>query len=348
MKTAYGNLAGGTAVDAYTLGSESFSATILTYGGTIAELHVPDRDGERANVVLGYRALADYTALPKTFFGALVGRYGNRIANGRFTLDGRTYDLPKNNGENTLHGGPHGFDTVVWDVVDAREDRLALHHVSRDGDQGFPGTLDVHVTYTLEPEGTLRITYEATTDAPTVVNLTNHSYFNLAGESSGDVMGHVVSIAGSHYLPTDEAQIPTGERASVDGTPFDFRTPRPIGAGLREPHPQIIAARGYDFCWILDRSGDGLIPVASAYDPQSGRQMDVSTTEIGLQFYTGNKLDGAKTGSSGRTYRQTSGFAMETQHFPNSPNVAAFPSTVLRPGERYRSETAFRFSAVAQ
>ncbi len=345
-RIAYGTLADGTAVDAYTLRSGALLATILTYGGTIAELHVPGRNGTTANVVLGYQNLARYTDLPKTFFGALIGRYGNRIAHGRFTLDGRTYELPKNNGENTLHGGPLGFDTVVWDVVDVREDALVLRHVSPNGAQGFPGTLDVRVTYTLGADSSLHVLYEATTDAPTVVNLTNHSYFNLAGESSGDVTRQIVSIAGSHVLPTDDAQIPTGERLAVAGTPFDFRTPRPIGDGLREPHPQIIAARGYDCCWILDREREGLLPVATAYDPESGRTMEVATTEIGVQFYTGNKLDGAKIGSSGRTYRQTSGFAMETQHFPNSPNEPSFPTTVLRPGEQYRSETAFRFSTV--
>jgi aldose 1-epimerase len=341
--TLYGTLPDGTAVHKYTLAGAKISVGIITYGGIIERLDVPDAAGERANVVLGYAELAGY-ARNKPYLGALIGRYANRIARGRFALDGATYSVPVNDGANTLHGGTRGFDKAVWNVETASTTELALRYVSADGEQGYPGTLDTRVTYALDGDDGLRIEYAASTDAPTIVNLTNHTYFNLGGEGSGDILDHTLQLNASRYLPVDAGFIPTGEQAPVADTPFDFRRPRAIGERIREGHPQTVIGRGYDHNWVLDRAaGDPLGLIATAVHPHSGRQLDILTTEPGVQFYSGNYLDATEVGSSGKIYRQSAGFALETQHFPDAPNQASFPTTVLRPGQTFRSTTIFRF-----
>jgi aldose 1-epimerase len=343
----YGTLPNGRAVDRYVLSrDQSLSVGILTYGGILDAIDVPDAAGTPRNVVLGYRDLAGYRTSPNTYFGAIIGRYANRIAQGCFVLNASTYALAVNNPPNALHGGLRGFDKVVWDVEEARPDVLRLHHVSLDGDEGYPGTLDTRVSYTLGAAGELRIAYTATTDAPTIVNLTNHTYFNLAGEDAGDILDHVLTIDAQRYTPIDANLIPTGELATVAGTPFDFRTPHAIGARLRQPHPQLVTALGYDHNWVLDpRDADSPARAARAEDPASGRILEVLTTEPGIQFYSGNFLTGSEVGRGGAIYRQSAGFALETQHFPDSPNQPSFPTTVLAPGQTFMSETVLRFSA---
>jgi aldose 1-epimerase len=344
----YGRLPDGGAVYKYVLSGARITVGILTYGGIIDRIDVPDAAGNHANVVLGYANLAGYARANKPFFGALIGRYANRIAGGRFALDGRPYAIPVNAAPNTLHGGARGFDKVVWDVESASAREVRLRHVNPDGEQGYPGTLDTRVTYALDGDDGLRIEYTASTDAPTVVNLTNHTYFNLAGESAGDILGHVLQLDAACYTPVDANFIPTGELANVAGTPFDFRAPRAIGERIRVSHPQVVIGRGYDHNWVLDRApGDPLSHAATARDPVSGRRLDVFTTEPGVQFYSGNFLDATEVGSSGKIYRQSAGFALETQHFPDAPNKASFPTTVLRPGQIFHSVTVFRFQAPA-
>ncbi len=347
-RAPYGSLPDGKAVEKYTLAAAGIEVGILTYGGIVDRIEVPDAAGERANVVLGYRDLAGYARGNKPYLGALVGRYANRVARGRFELDGKAYSLAINDAPNTLHGGARGFDKVVWSVESATPTELRLHYISPDGEDGYPGMLDVRVTYALDGPDGLRITYGATTDAPTVVNLTNHSYFNLAGEDAADILGHVLQIDAARYTPVDATFIPTGELAPVDGTPLDFRRPLPIGERIRQSHPQILIGRGYDHNWVLDAPAGGARGrAATVFDPIGGRQLEVSTTEPGLQFYSGNFLDGTEVGAGGKIYRQSAGFALETQHFPDAPNQPSFPTTVLRPGEVFHSETMFRFSARA-
>jgi aldose 1-epimerase len=349
-RASWGETAEGP-VDRYVLSNgRGMRVAILTYGGIVQSLEVPDRHGDPANVVLGYDRLPGYLDNPGPYFGALIGRYGNRIAEGRFTLDGAGYRLPVNNGPNSLHGGTAGFDKQLWSATPVDQDGIVgldLRLVSPDGDQGYPGTLTVGVRYTLTPDHELRIDYQATTDAPTVVNLTNHSYFNLAGEGTGDVYGHELQLHASHFTPVDAGLIPTGRIAPVAGTPLDFRQPTPVGSRLRTGDAQLAHAGGYDHNWVLDREGDGLAPAARLTEPASGRTLSVHTTEPGLQFYSGNFLDGTIAGTSGRLYRQGDGLALETQHFPDSPNQPDFPSTVLRPGQTYRSTTALRFGIAA-
>ncbi|MGK5555335.1 aldose epimerase family protein [Actinomadura kijaniata] len=344
MSEKFGTLPDGTAVHRHTLESGAgLRARVLTYGCVVQTLEVPGRDGGRANVVLGCSTLEDYLTGSR-YFGAVVGRYGNRIAGGRFRLDGREHRLPVNNGPNSLHGGERGFDKHVWEVTGSGPDRVTLARVSPDGEEGYPGTLRAEVTYTLTDDA-LRIDYRTTADAPTVVNLTNHSYFNLAGEDSGDVYGHVLTVEADRYLPVDGHQIPTGKVAPVEGTPFDFRAPRAIGERLRDPHPQLLVGSGYDHTLVLrDAPAGAPLPAARVEEPGSGRTMEVLTTEPGVQFYSGNFLTGSVVGTGGRAYRQGAGFCLETQHFPDSPNQPAFPSTVLRPGETRTSTTVFRFS----
>ena len=337
----FGHTAAGEAVSGYSLEAGVLQARILTYGGVVAALHAPDRQGQRANVVLGLASLAQYEA-HSPYFGALIGRSGNRIRGGRFVLDGQEYQLPVNNGANSLHGGAHGFDKRVWSARVLDGAALELRRRSPDGEEGYPGNLDVTVTYTLT-EHELRIAYRATTDRPTPVNLTNHSYFNLAGEASGDVLGHELQLQASRYTPVDAGLIPTGELAPVEGTPFDFRTPRPIGACIREGHEQLLLAQGYDHNFVLDGWDGRVRPVALVRDPASGRTLEVLTSEPGLQFYSGNFLDASLLGSGGQVYRQSAGLCLETQHFPDAPNQPDFPSTILNPGEEYRSETIYRF-----
>jgi aldose 1-epimerase len=353
----FGTAPDGTPVERWTLTNGEMTVRVLTYGGVIQTLEVPDADGDVENVVLGFDDLDGYVSDDDPYFGSLIGRYGNRIAGGTFTLDGVTYRLPLNDGPNTLHGGPQGFDDKVWTATPVGDDDVAalqLELVSPDGDQGFPGTLATTVTYSLEAASRLRIHYEARTDAPTVVNLTQHSYWNLAGEGSGSIYDHTLQIDAGGYTPVDATLIPTGEVAPVEGTPFDFREPTAIGERIRENDQQLLFGRGYDHNWALDRTDDGaregsdsedaLEEAAVLHDPGSGRTLTVSTTEPGLQFYSGNFLDGTLVGTGGRIYRQGDGLALETQHFPDSPNHAAFPSTVLRPGEVYDSTTVFDLS----
>ena len=349
-KQRYGTTAEGISVEEYKLSnSDGMEATIISYGGIITSIKVPNRDGVLANVVLGFDNLHDYET-KSPYFGCIVGRYANRIANGRFTLDGVEYTIPVNNGPNALHGGLRGFDKRAWktrQITKSDGIGLELSYRSADGEEGFPGNLDARVTYTLTDDNVLRIRYRAVTDKPTVVNLTNHSYFNLAGEGAGSVDNHVLTIDADQYTPDDANLIPTGEITEVEGTPFDFRTPRAIGAGLRSNHPQMVIGRGYDHCWVLNRPtahDRALIMAALVHEPRSGRIMEVWTTEPGIQFYTGNYLDGTIYGTSGRAYRQGDALALETQHFPDSPNQPNFPSPVLRPGETYDSTTEYRFT----
>lgn len=348
VKELFGKLADGTKVYRWSLANGGTRMKVLSYGGIVQSLELPDRHGRYTNVSLGYDTIEAYTA-GTTFFGALIGRYGNRIAKGRFTLDGKTHQLSVNDGENSLHGGAKGFDTRVWDVEPFKDSSgvgLRLHHTSVDGEMGYPGTLRVIVTYTLTARGDWRIDYAATTDKPTVVNLTNHTYYNLAGEGSGDVLDHELALSASRFTPTDAGLVPTGELAKVAGTPFDFRRAKTVGRDIRVSHEQLVTAKGFDHNWVLDK-GITRRPehFATLRDPESGRTLKVATTEPGVQFYSGNFLDGTLTGPSGRTYRQGDGLCLETQHFPDSPNQPKFPSTVLRPGETYRSSTVHSFSA---
>ena len=347
--TAYGTLPDGRDVQRYVLAhGTDIRVGILTYGGIIESLEVPDASGQLASVVLGYPDLAGYVAAPSTYFGSIIGRYANRIAQGTFVLDEQRYSLAINNPPNTLHGGGVGFDRLVWDVVAATPTSLCLSTVSAAGSEGYPGNLNVQVTYSLDADGAFHIAYLATTDAPTVVNLTNHTYFNLGGEASGDILDHVLIIDAAHYTPVDRTFIPTGEIAAVAGTPFDFRGPHAIGERIRQADPQLVIGLGYDHNWVLDRTaGDPPSRAASARDPASGRILDVLTTEPGVQFYSGNFLTGSEVGRGGRAYRQSAGFALETQHFPDSPNQPSFPTTVVRPGATYRSETIWRFSVAS-
>ncbi|OLT38021.1 galactose mutarotase [Actinomadura sp. CNU-125] len=334
----FGTTPHGEPVARYTLkNGGGLTARVLTLGCVVQTLDVPARDGAPANVVLGCATLDDYLTKSR-YFGAVVGRYGNRIAGGRFTLDGRTHELPRNNGDASLHGGHRGFDRRVWTVTDFTPASITLEYTSPSGEEGYPGTLQTSVTYTLTDDNALTIGYRATTDAPTIVNLTNHTYFNLAGE--GTVHDHVLHLNASRYTPVREGLIPTGELAPVEGTPFDFTAPHPIGSRITDPHPQIELGNGYDHNFVFD-SPDW---AARVEDPASGRSMEVTTTEPGVQFYSGNRLDGRATGTSGRPYHRGAGFCLETQHFPDSPNHPAFPSTVLRPDDEYRSTTTYRFA----
>jgi aldose 1-epimerase len=347
--SAFGTTPDGEKVDLYTLtNSDCMEVRIITYGGIIQSLEVPDRKGRFRNVVLGFDNLNDYVENNSPYFGAIIGRYANRIANGEFTLDGKTYQLAINNPPNALHGGPGGFHTKVWDaesVARAGSVALKLSYTSPDNEEGYPGTLKTQVTYTLTEENALRIDFHATTDEPTIVNLTNHSYFNLQGEGTGTIYDHKLELNADRYTPVDPTLIPTGELASVSGTPFDFRDATAIGARIRDDHEQILIGRGYDHNFVLnDWPTERPAFAARAVDPTTGRVLTIRTTEPGIQFYSGNFLDGTLVGTSGHVYRQSDGFALETQHFPDSPNHPNFPSTVLRPGEEFDSTTVFRFS----
>ncbi|MEU1350426.1 aldose epimerase family protein [Streptomyces sp. NPDC005795] len=346
-KEVFGVLADGTAVHRWTLSNGGTTLKALSYGGIIQSLETADRRGRTTGIALGFDNLDDYVA-KSPYFGGLIGRYGNRIADGRFTLDGATHQLPLNDGPNSLHGGDRGFDKRMWDVAPftrGADTGLVLTRISPDGEAGYPGNLAVRVTYTLTPRGAWRIDYEATTDRATVVNLTSHTYFNLAGEGNGTIDGHLLELAATRYTPVDATLIPTGELAPVARTPFDFRRARSIGEQDRIPHEQTVIAQGIDHNYVLDK---GITPrpeyALSVTHPESGRVMKMYTTEPGMQLYTGNFLDGTLTGSSGRLYRQGDAFCLEAQHFPDAPNQPAFPSTVLRPGRTYRTTTVHAFS----
>ena len=340
-KQSFGKTAEGTPVDLYNLTDGTIEVRIMTYGGIVTSIKTPDRDGKSGDIVLGFDSVDKYIA-GSPYFGAIIGRYGNRIAHGKFELDGKTYSIPKNDGDNSLHGGLRGFDKVVWDAKTIANG-VQFTYLSKDGDQGFPGNLNTTVRYTLTGAA-LRIEYSATTDKATVLNLTNHSYFNLAGEGSGDVLKQRVKINASKFTPVDTTLIPTGELKPVAGTPLDFTKAEAIGARIDATDEQLKNGKGYDHNWVLDRKSDGkLFEAASAEDPGSGRTLKVLTTEPGVQFYSGNFLDGTLIGKSGRAYGRRSAFCLETQHFPDSPNHATFPSTELKAGQRYHTVTVFQF-----
>jgi aldose 1-epimerase len=338
--------AAGQPVDIYTLtNANGVEARIMTYGGRVVSFKAPDRSGKLADVMLGCDTLDCYLA-NDPYFGSIVGRYGNRIGKGRFVLKGKEFTLPKNDGENTLHGGIKNFSRVVWKAREAKSHdgvALSLSYLSKDGEEGFPGNLSVTVLYTLTDKNELRIDYTATTDKTTVVNLTNHSYFNLAG--AGNILNHEIMINAGRFTPVDSGLIPTGELRSVKGTPMDFTTPTAIGARVDGPYEQLVVGRGYDHNWVLDSGGGKLALAARVYEPVTGRVLEVYTTEPGMQFYSGNFLDGSITGKGGQVYQKRSGFCLETQHFPDSPNKPGFPTTELEPGRTYKTTTIYKFSA---
>jgi aldose 1-epimerase len=341
---SFGVLPDGSPVDLFVLAnSAGLEASIMTYGGTLIALKVPDREGHSADVVLGFDSLEPYLGA-QPYLGALIGRYGNRIARASFTLEGVTHALTANEKANLLHGGAVGFDRKIWAAaVEERGDepRLVLSCRSADGDQGFPGNLQATVTYTLQGRE-LRIDYAASTDRATVVNLTHHAYFNLHG--GGDILDHVLQIHASHFLPVSDGLIPTGELRPVRGTPMDFTQPAPIGSRIGQADEQLAVADGYDHNWVLDRRGPGCQAAAEVFEPASGRRMKVLTTQPGLQFYSGNVFDGTLRGKAGVAYHKHAGFCLETQHFPDSPNQPSFPSTLLQPGQVYVETTVFGFS----
>jgi aldose 1-epimerase len=333
-------------VNLYTLtNSHGLEVKAISYGAIITSIRVPDRKGQFADIVLGHDTLEGYIPNPP-YLGALIGRYANRIANGSFTLDGKKYSLPVNNGSNTLHGGIKGFDKVVWDADPLASGKIGVvfTYLSKDGEEGFPGNLKVKVTYTLTDADELIVDYEATTDKATPINLTQHSYFNLAGEGSGDVLNHEVMLNADRFTPVDSNLIPTGEVRSVKGTPLDFTTPARIGARIDDHYEQLVLAKGYDHNFVINRKDRGLELAARVYEPTSGRVLEVSTTQPAVQLYTGNFLDGSVTGKQDHVYRKRNAFCLETQHYPDSPNHPEFPSTILRPGETFRSQTVFKFS----
>jgi aldose 1-epimerase len=347
-KQSFGKTADGQEIEIYTLTNDNgVEARITTYGGIVVSLKTPDRAGKMDDIVLGFETLDGYLK-GHPYFGAIIGRYGNRIGKGRFSLNGVEYKLAVNNGENTLHGGLKGFDKVVWKArpLNLRTGpALELTYVSPDGEEGYPGTLSAKVIYTLTSRNELRMDYSATTDKDTVVNLTNHSYFNLAGQGNGDILGHRIMLNAARFIPVDSGLIPTGELKSVKGTPFDFTLPTAIGARIDQADEQLKLGRGYDHTFVLNGRMGTLRQAAKVVEPASGRILEVWTTEPGVQLYTGNFLDGTVTGKGGKVYKLRFGFCLETQHFPDSPNKPSFPSTVLKRGGRYQTTTVYKFSA---
>lgn len=332
----------------YTLtNSHGVEVRAMNYGGIIVSIRVPDRKGQFADIVLGHETLEGYIPNPP-YLGATVGRYANRIANGKFALDGKTYTLPQNDGTNSLHGGLKGFDKVTWDGAPLKgKTGVAFTYLSKDGEEGYPGNFKVKVTYMLTDSNELILDYEATTDKATPINVSQHSYFNLAGEGNGDILNHEVMLNADRFTPVDQKLIPTGELRAVKGTPLDFTKPTRVGARIDDNYDQLTLAHGYDHNWIINRKGDdkGLVLAARVYEPTSGRVLEVSTTQPAVQFYTGNFLDGTVTGKQGHVYQRRYGLCLETQHYPDSPNHPDFPSTILKPGETFRQKTVFKFSA---
>ena len=347
-KQPFGKTPDGQQVDLYTLrNTRGAEAQIMNYGAIVVSLKVPDRNGKFDDVVLGFKDFDGYMK-NDPYFGAIVGRYGNRIAKGRFTLNGVEYKLATNNGENHLHGGIKGFDKVVWtghEMNSAGGPSVAMTYLSKDGEEGYPGNLTARVVYTLTNNNELKLDYTVTTDKDTVQNITHHSYFNLAGEGNGDILNHLVTINANRFVPTDAGSIPTGELKSVAGTPFDFRKATAIGARIDQDDEQIKFGKGYDHTWVINGRMGVMRLAATAYEATSGRVMQVWTTEPGVQFYTGNFLDGTLTGKSGKVYQRRFGFCFETQHYPDSPNHPAFPTTTLKKGQTYKSTTIYRFSS---
>jgi len=347
-RAPFGKLKDGSAVEVFTLtNAKGVEVRAITYGGIIQSWKVPDKAGKLADVVLGFDTIDGYQT-DHPFFGAIIGRYGNRIGNAQFSLDGRTYKLAANNGPNNLHGGARGFDKQLWTGEIVKSDRgqaVAFSRTSPDGEEGFPGTLKVRVTYILTDQNGLIVEYEASTDKATPVNLTQHSYFNLAGEGSGTILDHQLMINAERYTPVNDTLIPTGELAPVAGTAFDFRKPTRIGDRIDQPDVQLKNGKGYDHNWVLNHEQSGLQLAARVFEPKSGRTLEITTSEPGLQFYAGNFLDGTIKGKQGHVYGHRSGFCLETQHFPDSPNKPSFPSTILKPGQQYRTTTVFTFAA---
>jgi aldose 1-epimerase len=339
-KESFGKTKDGAAVELYTLTDGQFEARIITYGGTVISLKAPDRKGHYDDVVLGFDSIAGYEG-DDPYFGALIGRYGNRIAKGKFTLDGKTYTLATNNGPNSLHGGKRGFDKRIWAAKEI-PNGVELKYVSKDGEEGYPGTLTAIVRYTLVKDS-LKIDYSATTDKDTVLNLTNHSYFNLAGQGNGDILSHEMKLNAAHFTPVDDTLIPTGKIQSVAGTPFDFRAATAIGKRINDNDEQLKFGKGYDHNWVLDGAAHAERLAAEVYEAKSGRVMQVWTDQPGIQFYTGNFLDGSIKGKAGKAYPLRSAFCLETQHFPDSPNHKNFPSTELKPKQVFHSSTTYKF-----
>jgi aldose 1-epimerase len=342
----------GKAVDLYTLtNAKGVEMKVTNYGGTVTSLKIPDKAGQMGDIVLGFSDVSGYVSpaflKANPYFGAIIGRYGNRIGGAKFTLEGKECTLAKNNGPNNLHGGVKGFDKLIWDVKEIKGKTsvgLEFTYVSKDGEEGFPGTLTATVTYTLTNSNEFKIDYKATADKPTVCNLTHHSYFNLSGEGSGDILGTEIQLYASKYTPVDSTLITTGEITDVKGTPFDFLKSTPIGTRVNEDNEQLKFGKGYDHNWVIDRKGSkGLVLAATAYDPKSGRAMDVLTTEPGIQMYVGNFLDGSLVGKGGKNYIHRSGFCLETQHYPDSPNKPKWPSVELKPGQTYKTSTVYKF-----
>jgi aldose 1-epimerase len=347
-KEAFGVTSDSVAVDKYILKNEKgMEVSIITFGGIITSWTAPDKNNDYKDIVLGYETLKPYETNP-TFFGALIGRYGNRIAKGKFSLNGNEFTLATNDGSNHLHGGIKGFDKVVWSATETQTDStasLVLTYLSKDMEEGYPGNLNTTVTYTLTNNNELEVNYEATTDKPTIVNLTQHSYFNLTGDFSKTILDHQLKINADKLVPVDATLIPTGELTDVEGTPFDFREAKTIGQDINAKDTQLERGLGYDHCWVLNNQSEGVRLVASAYEKESGRILDVYSDEPGIQLYTGNFLDGTLSAKNGGNYAHRTGFCLETQHYPDSPNQESFPSTTLNPGETYKSKTTFKFSA---
>ena len=345
-KEAFGVTKDGTPVERYTMvNSHGMEVRAMTYGGIITNLRVADKSGKFDDVVLGFDDFAGYLN-NKPYFGAIIGRYANRIAKGKFTLDGKEYTLAINNGPNSLHGGLKGFDKVVWHAEPFEKPGslgIVFTYLSKDGEEGYPGNLNTKVTYTLTDNNELIFDYEATTDKATPVNLTQHTYFNLAGDGHGDILGHVLRMSALRFTPVDKDLIPTGELRSVDGTPLDFAQQTPIGLHINDKDEQLVLAGGYDHNFVIDRTTEGMALTARVEEPTTGRVMEVYTTEPAVQFYTGNFLDGTITGKHGHVYSKRTGFTLETQHYPDSPNHPEFPSTILRPGQTFHSRTSYKF-----